>query len=129
MDTTAEELADRVVAALLGFADVLAIHVGDRMGWYGSLAVDGPASPQALAQRTGTQERYAREWLEQQAVGGLLSVAVDGEGERIFHLPDATREVLTDPHSLLHMTPFARLFAAVGPVLPRLLDAYRHGAG
>lgn len=108
----------------------MSIHLGDRLGWYRSLAADGPASAPDLAARTGTHPRYAREWLEQQAVAGLLEVTEDGTAdERVFGIDAAHAEVLTDPGSLAYLAPIARMFGAVGPALPQLLDAYRNGGG
>ena len=113
---TAEELAERLFGSLLGLIDVLAVHLGDRLGWYRSLVDDGPATAAELARRTGTHARYAREWLEQQAVTGYLTVDRDGEpDERAFSIPPATAEVLTDTASLDHLAPCARMFAATGP--------------
>lgn len=127
---SATAVADRVFQSVLGAVDLLAIFVGDRLGWYRNLVADGPATAAELAARTGTHPRYVREWLEQQAVTGLLSVHRDGSAaEREFAVPDATAEVLTDEHSLEYLAPIARLFGAVGPVLPKLLDAYRTGRG
>ena len=74
--------------------------------------------------------RYAREWLEQQAVAGLLTVESDGPpDDRRFAIPASTAEVMTDPTSLAYLAPLGRMFGAVGPVLPQLLEAYRHAGG
>lgn len=128
--TTAEQLAGRVLKAMLGAVDLVAIYLGDRLGWYRSLAADGPATAAELAERTGTDPRYAQEWLEQQAVTGLLTVQSPGGGQsRRYAIPSATAEVLTDASSLNYLAPFARLLAAVGPTLPDLLAAYREGGG
>jgi SAM-dependent methyltransferase len=128
--TSSDELAERVFGSLLGTIEVIAIYLGDRLGWYRSLVDDGPASAPELARRTGTHARYAREWLEQQAVAGYLTVEQEGgPDERVFSIPEATAEVMTDRASLNHLAPFARMFAAVGPTLPQLLDAYRTGGG
>jgi SAM-dependent methyltransferase len=127
---TADELAEKLFGSLLGTVEIMAVFLGDRLGWYRSLADDGPASAVELARRTGTQPRYAREWLEQQAVAGLL--AVDSEGasdERRFAIPASTAEVMTDRTSLAHLAPFGRMFGAVWPVLPQLLEVYRNGGG
>jgi 2-polyprenyl-3-methyl-5-hydroxy-6-metoxy-1,4-benzoquinol methylase len=127
---TADEVAERLFGSLLGTVEVLSMYVGDRLGWYRSLARDGSASAVELAQRTDTQVRYAREWLEQQAVAGLLAVESDGAPDaRRFTMPASTAEVVTDPTSLAHLAPLGRMFGAVGPVLPQLLEAYRHGGG
>src|SRR5215210_7674305 len=127
---TADEVAERLFGALLGTVEIMSVYLGDRLGWYRSLAGDGPASAVELAQRTDTQVRYAREWLEQQAVAGLLEVESDGApDERRFAIPASTAEVMTDETSLAYLAPLGRMFGAIGPVLPQLLDVYRNGGG
>lgn len=127
---TAEAVAERLFGAVLGTVDLMSTFLGDRLGWYRSLADDGPATASQLAERTGTDARYAREWLEQQTVTGLLHLDSDGAAdERVFSIPPATAEVMTDQHSLNFLAPLGRMFGAVGPALPRLLDAYRTGDG
>lgn len=127
---TADEVAGRLFGSLLGTVEIVSVFIGDRLGWYRSLADEGPASAVELAGRTGTQVRYAREWLEQQAVVGLLVVEADGApDERRFAIPESTAEVMTDSTSLAYLAPIARMFGAVGPALPRLLEAYRNGGG
>src|SRR5262245_34059526 len=60
--------------SLSGGFDVFSIYIGHRLNLYREL-VNGQALTSAeLAARTGTNERYIREWLEQQAVTGILSV-------------------------------------------------------
>lgn len=130
MAHTTDAVAERLLASLLGWVEVMAIHVGDRLGWYRSLAADGPATASDLAARTGTHPRYAREWLEHQAMAGFLEVTADGHAdERMFAIDAAHAEVLTDSSSLAYLAPIARMFGAVGPALPQLLAAYRNGGG
>ena len=108
----------------------MAIYLGDRLGWYRSLADDGPATAEELAARTSTHPRYAREWLEQQAVSSWLDVTDHPDpAERRFALSPATAEVLTDSDSLNYLAPLPRLFAASVGALPELLAAYRDGGG
>jgi predicted O-methyltransferase YrrM len=107
----------------------LAIYVGDRLGWYRALAAAGPATPTQLADRTGTSARYAREWLEHQAVAGVLTVSSAADGERRYALPAEAAEVFTDEDSLNFLAPLARMFAASSMQLPALLAAYRTGGG
>lgn len=127
---SADAVAQRLFGAVLGTVDLMSTFLGDRLGWYRSLAEDGPATPPQLAERTSTDARYAREWLEQQAVTGLLHLDSDGAAdERVFSIPPATAEVMTDQHSLNYLAPIGRMFGAVGPALPQLLDAYRTGDG
>lgn len=127
---TADDVAARTLQAALGAAETLSVYVGDRLGWYRSLAADGHATAGELAARTGTSERYTREWLEHQAVVGLL-VADDADDAhtRRFRITDAVAEAFTDERSLAYISPLARMFAAVGPQLPALLEAYRSGGG
>lgn len=127
-EADADAVAERILQAALGTVDILAIHLGDRLGWYRSLANSGPASSSELAQRTATSERYAREWLEQQAVTGLLT-ANDDDGTRRFTLPPGAAEVLADTNSLNYLAPLARMLAGAAVQLPALHDAYRAGTG
>src|ERR1051325_1124855 len=49
------------------------IVAGDRLGLYRAMAGAGPISSAELAERTGTAERYVREWLNAQAAGGYVT--------------------------------------------------------
>jgi SAM-dependent methyltransferase len=131
MSTSVETdtFADQLLTRALGTAETLSVYVGDRLGWYGLLAA-GPLTSRELADRSATHERYAREWLEHQAVAGLVRCddAVDAH-QRRYWLSPAAAEVLTDPASLAYLTPLARMFAAAAIQLPALLEAYRTGGG
>jgi len=123
--TTADALVERIFSAAVNSFDIAGIYLGDRLGWYRSLADDGAATPDELAARTGTDARYAREWLEQQAVGGILEV----DGAHRFSMPDAHREVLVDPVSINLMAPLSRMVVAAFGRLPDVAEAYRSGGG
>ncbi|MGI5283890.1 class I SAM-dependent methyltransferase [Nonomuraea polychroma] len=125
MSTTADEFAERLFQASLGTIEVLSVHIGDRMGWYRALAAHGPAHPGELVTRAGGHERYAREWLEQQAAYGILEIAPDGR----FVLPKGAAEVLTHEASLAYLAPLARMLAGAAVQMPALLEAYRNGGG
>ena len=53
------------------------VVMGDRLGLYRALAGAGPLTPGELAARTGTAERYVREWLNAQAAGSYLDYDPD----------------------------------------------------
>lgn len=134
-DPTADDFAERLLGSTLGALEMLSVYVGDRLGWYRALAANGPATAAELAARTGTNERYTREWLEAQAVYGILTLepggpmdSSDAQGRR-FCLPPGATEVLTDESSLAYLGPVTRMIAAAAVQLPNLLDAYRHGGG
>ena len=122
---TPDALIERIFASAVASFDIAGIYLGDRLGWYRSLADDGPATPDELAARTETDARYAREWLEQQAVAGLLEV----DGEHRFSLPEGYRDVLVDPESISLMAPLSRMVVAALGQLPAVAEAYRSGAG
>lgn len=129
-ETTADAFAERMLGSALGAIEIFSVFVGERLGWYRSLNEDGPATPGDLAKRTGTHERYAREWLEQQAVCGILVTDPSQPAdERRYELPPAAAEVLTDPSSLSFLGPVGRMLSASMVQAPELLAAYRDGGG
>ena len=79
----------------------------------------------------GIAERYAREWLEQQAVAGVLTVddVTAAPEARRYTLPDAHVGVLADPVAPDHLAPFARMIVGIATVLGDVADAYRSGGG
>jgi SAM-dependent methyltransferase len=130
IDPTAEEFGERLFGAVLGAQLVQAAYLGDRLGYYRALAT-GPHTSTELAARTATAERYAREWLEHQAVAGVLTVDDPDAApeDRRFRLPPGAAEVLTDAVSPNHVLPLARMAAGLGKHLDALVGAYRSGGG
>jgi 2-polyprenyl-3-methyl-5-hydroxy-6-metoxy-1,4-benzoquinol methylase len=126
-----DELAGRLFAGMVSAFDIFAVYIGDHFGFYRSLASDGPATSHQLAERTGTAERYVREWLEQQVVSGILTVDDPGKpaGERIFTLPEGYEAVFVDPDSPIGMAQGAQGFVGAITPLPALLQAFRTGGG
>jgi 2-polyprenyl-3-methyl-5-hydroxy-6-metoxy-1,4-benzoquinol methylase len=127
----AEALAGRLFEALVGYQDLATIYIGEKLGFYRSLAAGGPATSTELAERTGTAERYVREWLEQQAVTGFLQVENPGADaqERRFSLPAAYVPVLVDEVHPSYMGHAGRaVTGSIGPIA-QLLEAFRTGAG
>ena len=124
IETRRDALVERLFNATLGAFDLFAVYLGDRLGLYRALASAGPLSPGELAAAAGIDARYAREWLEQQAVTGVLDVE-DG----VFSLPAGHDEALIDEASLAFAAPFARFAAAVARPLPELVEAFRTGGG
>lgn len=128
---TAEAFVDRMFQAGVGMFDVLSVYLGDRLGLYRVLRDAGTATPRELAARAGIDERYAREWLEQQAVSDILDVddaSAAGDARR-YSLPEAYAGPLLDPDSPLSIAPFGRSIVACAKALPPLLDAFRSGGG
>ncbi len=102
------------------------VVMGDKLGLYRALAGAGPLTPAELAERTGTNERYVREWLNAQAAGSF--VIYDPDSGR-YTLPPEQTVALTDETSPAYLPGFFQL--ALGVVLdsPRIADVARTGSG
>jgi 2-polyprenyl-3-methyl-5-hydroxy-6-metoxy-1,4-benzoquinol methylase len=126
-----EALAERVFGSAIGFMEILSIYVGDRLGFYRALADEGGATATQLADATATNERYAREWLEQQAVAGILEVEDErAEPEaRRYRLPEGHDEALLERDSLYYVAPLAQQMVGLTRPLPAVLEAHRTGGG
>ena len=91
-------LADRLFRDMTGALELLTVYLGEQLGLYQALHAGGPATSAELAARTGTTERYIREWLEHHAAGGLLEVDDPAAGPlaRRYSLPPGHVPVLAD---------------------------------
>jgi len=105
MTTAAEArrdaLAEQIFGSAIGALETLHVYLGRKLGLYDVLALSDPVTADQLAERAGIHHRYAREWLEQQAVSGVLDV-VDDTGEatsRTFVMPPGVAEVVCRPDS------------------------------
>ncbi len=128
---TAGALVGRIFDAALGFMELLTLYTGERLGLYATLAATGPATSEELAARASISERYAREWLEQQAVAGFLDVddpAAPG-GERRYSISSAHAAVLVDRDSPFYLAHFPRFVPGIGAQAPAVVEAFRTGGG
>ena len=120
-----DAFAGRLLQMTTGALELFHVYAGYRLGLYTQVADHGPLTGTELAQRAGISERYSREWLEQQAVAGVLTV---DEAHR-FRLPAGHAEVLTDPESLSFLAPLSTGVVSIGAVMPQVLEAFRSGGG
>jgi 2-polyprenyl-3-methyl-5-hydroxy-6-metoxy-1,4-benzoquinol methylase len=88
-------------------------------------------TPPELAFAAGIAPRYAREWLEQQAVAGLLRVESTAApaDDRRYWLPAEHLNVLVTRDHPAHLAPLSQMVAGIGAVLDRIAGAYRSGEG
>ena len=131
--TTENDAADALTARLrrdmVGALELLTVYLGERLGLYRALAADGPATSTELAGRTGTVERYVREWLEHHAASGLLEVDDPAAGPlaRRYRLPPAHAAVLANPDDLRYRAFNGVEIARAARQLPDLAEAFRTG--
>jgi 2-polyprenyl-3-methyl-5-hydroxy-6-metoxy-1,4-benzoquinol methylase len=102
------------------------VLVGDRLGLYKSLAEKGPATSAELAARTGTFERYVREWLAAQAAAGYI--AYDAAASRYF-MTEEQAMVFANEASPLFVPGAFEVAAAMMRDEPKVTEAFRTGAG
>jgi predicted O-methyltransferase YrrM len=124
-----DALRERLFGNVLGALELYTIYLGDRLGLYRALAESGPATSSQLAARTGTTERYVREWLEQHAASDLLAVD-DPRAEppaRRYWLPPEHTPVLADRDDVRYAAHTGVELVRAGRWLPQLVEAFRVG--
>ena len=102
------------------------VVMGDRLGYYRSLADNGPSTPAELAERTSTDEHYAREWLNAQAAGSF--VAYDPATGR-YQLPAEQAVALTDETSPAFVGGLFQIAHGTITDASRIIEVARTGDG
>jgi SAM-dependent methyltransferase len=121
-----DELLGRGVVDFGATMHAALIAIGDRLGLYKALAQSGPMTPQQLAEKTGTTERYVREWLSSQAAGGY--VTYDKSSGR-FSLTEEQAFVLADDNSPAFLPGAFQVALASTRSLDKIADAFKTGKG
>ncbi len=121
-----QQLANQMVGDMgVAFGAALVV-VGDRLGLYKSLAESGPATSDELASRTGTFERYVREWLAAQASAGYISY--DVAAKRYF-MSEEQAMAFANESSPLFVPGAFEIVAAIMRDEPKITEAFRSGKG
>jgi SAM-dependent methyltransferase len=132
LDAQIGAYAERIFEIGLAALEAITVSLGRELGLYDHLATEDGITPGELARHAAIDERYAREWLEQQAAAGLVDVTAanpDGE-QRRYALSAAAQECLLRPESLASVGPLIDLLPALSRVFPATLtDAFRTGRG
>jgi len=101
------------------------VVVGDRLGLYKALAA-GPMTADELAAKTSTDARYVREWLSAQAAARYVEYDA---GTQRFHLTEEQTLALAVEGSPAFIPGAFQLGLAVFTAVPKVVDAFRTGAG
>ena len=108
------------------------IHLGDKLGLFGALAAaDAPITTVDLAERTGLDERWVREWAYNQAAAKLIAVDTDvaTPGAETFWLtPEATAVLASPDHPAFGMGMFHR-FPQTMAALEAMPESFETGVG
>lgn len=121
-----EAFLGKVVGDFGAAVGTVLAHIGDKLGLYRALAEAGPLTSAVLAERTGTTERYVREWLINQAAGGY--VQYDSESGRYYLLPEQAA-ALADEDSPAFVGGGFQVLTALMKAETRITDAFRTGEG
>ena len=119
------DLLMKVVGDLGAALSTSLVVLGDKLGLYRALA-EAPATPAELAERTGTHERYVREWLDNQAASGY--VEYDAKRKRYSMTPEQAA-AFADPSSPAFMTGAFEIASASVHAEPRIRENFRTGEG
>jgi SAM-dependent methyltransferase len=129
-DERRDALVGKLFAGTVEALDVLSVYLGDQLGLYRALA-GGPLTAPELARAAGIHERYAREWLEQQAASAILDVESESDDPdaRRYRLPAGHDEALLERDSLNFAAPFGQALVALAGSIQEVKEAYREGRG
>ena len=126
-----ESLTQRISRSFLASQELLTMQLGLQLGLYQALADLGEATGPELAARTGVDGRYLAEWLEQQAVAGIVSVDDCGGApdRRGYRLDAASQAALLDHDSVDYVAPLARIATVLARTIPQIQTAFATGVG
>jgi SAM-dependent methyltransferase len=120
------KFVEKALGDLGGALTAAMVVIGDRLGLYRAMAEAGPVDSTELAKRTGTAERYVREWLNAQAAAGY--VTYDPTTKR-YTLPEAHAACLTDDSSPACVLGGFQGMTAAMRATPKIVERFRTGDG
>jgi 2-polyprenyl-3-methyl-5-hydroxy-6-metoxy-1,4-benzoquinol methylase len=116
----------RMVGDIGAVASGALVLLGDRLGLYSAMRSGEPVSADELARRTGTHERYVREWLSAQAAAGYVDY---DDAADSFCLNAEQAAVFADEGSPASMVGAFEVLASLWLDEPKVAEAFRHGRG
>ncbi|MGO8862377.1 MAG: class I SAM-dependent methyltransferase [Acidimicrobiales bacterium] len=128
MAVDAEKMMGYVHQAVGDFGSILSgalIVIGDKLGLFKAMSDTGPVTPAELALKTGTKERYVREWVSGLAAAGYVDYAGDGR----YELNEEQAIVFADETSPAYVIGGFQGMLAATRIVPKAVDAFRTGDG
>ncbi|MGO9341022.1 MAG: class I SAM-dependent methyltransferase [Acidimicrobiales bacterium] len=128
MAVNEEKLMGYVHQAVGDFGSILSgalINIGDKLGLFSAMAESGPVTPEELAERTGTTERYVREWARGLAAAGYVDYLGNGK----YTLNEEQSVVFTDETSPAYVIGGFQGMLAATRIAPKAIDAFMTGDG
>ena len=125
-ETKLHELLSKMVSDMGAAAVAPLVILGDKLGLYRALAADGPSTTEELAERTGTTERYVREWCAAQAGSGYIQYDQDSN---TFSMTPEQQAVFADADSPASMTGGYYAISSLFTDEPKITHAFQSGEG
>ncbi len=121
-----DQFLGKMVGDMGAAASAALVLLGDKLGLYKALASNGSVTSVELAERTGTSERYVREWLAAQAAAGY--VEYDSASEKFSMTPEQTAVFADEDHPAYLAGGFHGI-ASMFLDEPKITQAFRTGEG
>lgn len=121
-----ERLMGQAVVDMGAIFNGALVALGEELGLYEALGAGEALTPEELARRTGTAERYVHEWLNAQAASGY--VTYDPARAR-YSLSLEQALVFAHPQSPAYVLGGFQSAIAAARIGPKLAEAFRSGAG
>ncbi|UYM05685.1 class I SAM-dependent methyltransferase [Solicola gregarius] len=116
----------RAVDELGASLNAALVLMGDRLGYYRTMADGRPVTPAELAERTHTDVRYTREWLNAQAAGQYIEYSPETGG---YTLPAEHAVALADENSPAYLPGFFQIVNGTVSDAPQVIERARTGDG
>ena len=120
-----ESFLGKAVGDLSASVSAVLMLIGDELGLYSALAEERLSAAE-LAQRTGTNERYIREWLANQAAGGYVEY---DEATDNYYLNDEQALCLANPNGPVDLPGAYEIVQDLFHVRAQAVDNFRSGKG
>ena len=126
MDPQTPELLKKVITDAAGMMAFRMCALGTELGLFTDLATNGPGTSQQLADRTGMNERYLREWIYATSAAGYLAF---DKKTRQASLPDMLVPLLVDVGGPVYQGGMFKMITGMTLQFNELLTAFRKGGG
>lgn len=120
------DFAFKVLGDVAGFHSVLMGALGDRLGLFKAIEATGPATSVEIAESTGLDERYVREWLGGMTTAGYITYDPSAQ---TFELPPDLAPVLAQQDHFFYFGAMFDLLSQLPAVLDGVADAFQTGGG
>lgn len=117
-----EQFLGAMIGHMTGGALCFGVWLGDELGLYRALADIGPSTPQALAEKTSTNARLVREWLDAQAAGRIVDY---DPGTGLYGLSAEAAAILADDSSAVFVARGMNAFASMFLDHDKIARAFR----